>query len=242
MKKPYILLDAGGTLVFPDVEWLSELMKNYGIDVDGESILRRVYEIDYLIDKSLRERKTFLEDGSLLEALFRAFTDSDEKVKALKMRTDERDKIRNLWAYTFPWVIESLETLKAQGYSISVISNSDGRVAQVLAETGLAKFMDKIYDSQIVGIEKPDAGIFRLALKELSISPEDAIFVGDMFYTDVLGANRAGIKAVHLDPFDFYKDWPGERIKNVGVIPDFLKKTDLSSKNFFPFVYVLKEV
>lgn len=241
MKKPYILLDAGGTLVFPDIEWLSNLMREYGIDVTGESILKRVYEIDYLIDKSMRERITFLEDGSLLEALFGAFTDSKEKVEALKNKTDERDKIKNLWAYTFPWVSKTLEILKKAGYSISVISNSDGRAAQVLEETGLFKFMDRIYDSQIVGIEKPDAGIFQLALKELSLSCDDAIFVGDMFYTDVLGANRTGIRAVHLDPFGFYKKWPGERIKNVGDIPDLLENADLYSKNFFPFIYDLNE-
>ncbi len=241
MKKPYILIDAGGTLVFPDLSWLSNLMKAYGINVTDEDILKRVYEIDYLIDKSIKERITFLEDKSLLEALFGAFTDSSEKVKELKIETDKRDKTKNLWAYTFPWVVQTIERLKKDGYSISVISNSDGRAAQVLEAVGLSKFMDKIYDSQIVGIEKPDAGIFRLALKELSLSYEDAIFVGDMFYTDILGANRAGIAAVHLDPFEFYKNWPGVRIKNVGSIPEFLKKADFSSKKFFPFIYDLNE-
>ncbi len=238
--RPYLLFDAGGTLVFPDIEWLSELMKTYDIKVSKESILRRVYEIDYLIDKSIKDRVTLL-DGNLLESLFKAFTNSEEKVRALVEKTNERDKVKNLWSYTFDWTKKTLEELKNQGYSMSVISNSDGRAAQVLEEVGLLKFMDKVYDSQIVGIEKPNADIFRLALKELSLSPKDAIFIGDMFYTDMLGANRAGIPAVHLDPFGFYKNWPGVRIKNVSFIPQNLKNWDLSSKEFFPFIYELNE-
>ncbi len=242
MKKPYILLDAGGTLVFPDVVWLSDLMKKYEINITTQDILKRVYEIDYLIDKSMKDRVTLLEDGNLLEALFKAFTNSDEKVKELKFKTDKRDKIKNLWAYTFPCVVQTIEKLKKDGYSISVISNSDGRAAQVLESVGLSKFMDKIYDSQTVGIAKPDAGIFKLALKELSLSPEDTVFIGDMFYTDILGSNRAGIPAVHLDPFDFYKDWPGMRVKNISAVPDLIENSDFRSKDFFPFVYDLKEV
>ncbi|HEU24955.1 MAG: hypothetical protein C0176_06365 [Mesoaciditoga sp.] len=237
MKKPYILLDAGGTLVFPDLLWLSDLMRKYGINVKEEDILKRVYEIDYLIDKSMKDRITLIE-GNLLEALFGAFTSSKETVKILVEKANERDRVKNLWAYTFDWVIDTLKTLKEMGYSMSVISNSDGRVEEVLEETGIAPFMDKIYDSQIVGVEKPDPAIFKKALGDLSISAEEAIFFGDMFYTDILGANRAGIRAVHIDPFGFYREWPGERIKNISFISDVIKK-DLSSRQFFPFIYEL---
>ncbi len=237
MKKPYILLDAGGTLVFPDLLWLSDLMRKYGINAKEEDILKRVYEIDYLIDKSMKDRITFIE-GNLLEALFGAFTSSKETIKILVEKTNERDRVKNLWAYTFDWVIDTLKTLKEMGYSMSVISNSDGRVEEVLEETGIAPFMDKIYDSQIVGVEKPDPAIFKKALGDLSISAEEAIFFGDMFYTDILGANRAGIRAVHIDPFEFYREWPGERIKNISFISDVIKK-DLSSRQFFPFIYEL---
>ncbi len=241
MKKPYILLDAGGTLVFPDVKWLSNLMGEYGLKVSEEQILKRVYEIDYLIDKSMKERITFLEDGNLLKALFRAFTDSEKKIEELKTKTDERDRIKNLWAYTFPWVKETLEKLKDDGYSISIVSNSDGRAAKVIEEVGLSQFIDRIYDSQIVGFEKPDPEIFKKALIELNLSPDEAIFFGDMFYTDVLGANRVKMGAVHLDPFNFYKGWPGKRIANVKDIPELLSEIDLSAKSFFPFLFDLKE-
>ncbi len=237
MRRPYILLDAGGTLVFPDLFWLSNLMKEYGINAKEEDILKRVYEIDYLIDKSMKERVTLIE-GNLLEALFSAFTKSKEIVKILVEKTNDRDRSKNLWAYTFDWVIETLKKLKGMGYSMSVISNSDGRAEQVLKETNIAPFVDMIYDSQIVGVEKPDPAIFKKALDELSICADEAIFFGDMFYTDILGANRAGIRAVHIDPFGFYSGWPGKRIKNVSFIPEIVKR-DPSSRQFFPFVYEL---
>ena len=53
---------------------------------------------------------------------------------------------------------------------------------------------EKIFDSQKIGIEKPDPEIFQEVLKELELSPSQVIYIGDYYEVDVKGANRAGIR------------------------------------------------
>jgi putative hydrolase of the HAD superfamily len=51
-----------------------------------------------------------------------------------------------------------------------------------------------------VGVEKPDPRIFEIALAELGIGPEQAVYVGDTCFFDVAGARAAGLVPVHVDP------------------------------------------
>jgi FMN phosphatase YigB (HAD superfamily) len=80
------------------------------------------------------------------------------------------------------------------------VSNSDGRVAQALDAAGLRHYFDVVIDSALVGLEKPDPGIFRAALEALAVAPEEALYVGDLYEVDVLGAQAAGIRAILFAP------------------------------------------
>jgi putative hydrolase of the HAD superfamily len=51
-----------------------------------------------------------------------------------------------------------------------------------------------------VGVEKPDARIFQLALQQAGLGAGEAVYVGDLYSIDVLGARGAGLTAVLLDP------------------------------------------
>ena len=57
-----------------------------------------------------------------------------------------------------------------------------------------------VIDSALFGAEKPDPAIFRAALEALRVAPGEALYVGDLYEVDVLGANAAGIPAVLLAP------------------------------------------
>ncbi len=50
-----------------------------------------------------------------------------------------------------------------------------------------------------VGVAKPDAAIFRVALEQLAIAADSAWHVGDSLQTDVAGAKSAGLTAVWLN-------------------------------------------
>ena len=106
----------------------------------------------------------------------------------------------NLWDYRMPGVVEVLDELKRRGYPMGVVSNSDGRVAKLLAHTGIAHYFGFVVDSTVVGIEKPDPRIFRIAIDKFALPPAEIVFVGDIYEIDAVGARAAGMQPVLLDP------------------------------------------
>jgi putative hydrolase of the HAD superfamily len=64
----------------------------------------------------------------------------------------------------------------------------------------LLPWLEFVLDSSEVGVEKPDPRIFRLALERAGLAPDEAVYVGDIYSIDVLGARAAGMGAVLLDP------------------------------------------
>lgn len=63
---------------------------------------------------------------------------------------------------------------------------------------GLRRWIGHIVTSEEAGVEKPDSGIFQMALDKLGATPEESCMVGDSFERDVLGASRLGIHSFWL--------------------------------------------
>ncbi|MGH7415222.1 MAG: HAD family hydrolase, partial [Candidatus Rokuibacteriota bacterium] len=61
-----------------------------------------------------------------------------------------------------------------------------------------------IIDSAVVGVQKPDPRIFHLGLREAGVAPAEAVYVGDLYSVDVLGARAAGLDGILLDPRGFW--------------------------------------
>ena len=60
--------------------------------------------------------------------------------------------------------------------------------------------------SEEVGSRKPDKAIFEAALQKSGSAPDEAVFIGDAWETDIIGAANCGIKAVWLNRYK--KDCP----------------------------------
>jgi FMN phosphatase YigB (HAD superfamily) len=75
----------------------------------------------------------------------------------------------------------------------------------LLNEVGLAEYFSVIVDSHVVGFEKPDPRIFHWALQRTGVTPNEAVYVGDFYSLDVVGARRVGLDAILLDPLGV---WP----------------------------------
>ncbi len=113
-------------------------------------------------------------------------------------------------------MIELARDLRARGATLIVVSNSEGRLAELLTEIGLAELFAVVIDSGRVGIEKPDRRIFELALADLGAAgAAPPVHVGDSWAADIAGALGAGWRAV----------WYGRRATQVsdprvGFAPD----------------------
>ena len=87
---------------------------------------------------------------------------------------------------------------------IGLISNFDHppHVHFRLAELGLTKYFDTVVVSGEVGIEKPDPGIFSLALGEFRLAAEEVAFVGDSVEDDIKGSEAIGMTPILIDRQD----------------------------------------
>ena len=78
-------------------------------------------------------------------------------------------------------------------YRLGVISNNFGNTRGWCDDYALSPLLEVIVDSTIVGIKKPDGGIFRAALSELGVSADEAVYIGDTYLDDMVGAKGAGM-------------------------------------------------
>lgn len=103
----------------------------------------------------------------------------------------------NAWR-VYPEVHRALQTARARGLRIAVISNFDSRLATILRALDIEPRVDAVIYSTACGAAKPDARIFRTALDALGVTPETALHVGDSLCADYHGALNAGMAAVYL--------------------------------------------
>ncbi|MGA9771815.1 MAG: HAD-IA family hydrolase [Blastocatellia bacterium] len=111
-----------------------------------------------------------------------------------------------LWRKADPSTIAALDQLKQRGLTLAVVSNSDGRIERAFEQAELTSYFDFFIDSFIVGFEKPDPAIFQLAIERAGVSADEAIYVGDLYDVDVVGARSAGLLPVLYDPYHLNKN------------------------------------
>lgn len=120
-------------------------------------------------------------------------------------------------------VAPALDKLKEQGLTLGLISNVDRDISSVYEELGLGKWLSVTITSQAVGFNKPQPEIFQAALKEAGVKPAEAIYVGDQYEIDIVGANGAGMRGILIDRHDFFGDiTDSPRIRSFAEITQYL--------------------
>ncbi len=95
----------------------------------------------------------------------------------------------------------TIQRLARRDVKLGIISNvSSHEVAMgILDKVRLTRYFDEIVTSAMVGIRKPDPGIFRYALMQFKARPEEAVMVGDSEIHDIGGGYISGLKTVLVD-------------------------------------------
>ena len=203
-----VIFDAGNTL----------LRMNYGIIAGHLATRGRAASPEQVEDAELRARvrldphlapgastESTVTHGRYLRYLLEnlAITD-DAEIDAIARWRRGYNLPVGLWNRADPEALAALRRVRAAGLVAGVISNSNGSVRSILEETGLAAQLDFIIDSSVVGVEKPDPRIFHLGLREAGVAAAEAVYVGDLYSVDVLGARAAGLDGILLDPGGFW--------------------------------------
>lgn len=101
----------------------------------------------------------------------------------------------------FPGTLEAIAEL-AEVATLAVVSNGVDAVQKSRLEAShLAEYMDGIFVSERVGVEKPARRIFDTALKQLGIeTTERVLVVGDSLSADIKGAQNCGLASCWFNP------------------------------------------
>lgn len=93
-----------------------------------------------------------------------------------------------------------LEELKGN-YFLFMLTNGAPSLQNTKLELSpkLKTYFDRVFISGEFGIGKPDPSIFQHVLESIGLTKDDAIMVGDNLNTDILGANRIGMKNVWIN-------------------------------------------
>ncbi len=116
-----------------------------------------------------------------------------------------------------------LPALKESGYELAVISNRVKPYQQEIEALGLAPFFAFSLAGGEINAWKPEPEIFLHACRRLAVDPAQAVYVGDNYFADVVGARRAGLEPVLYDPRGVFPDPGCSIIRSFDELPHLLK-------------------
>ena len=197
-----VFFDVGNTLLFPDHEKTLAPLWNRGIHPTeaqlfaAERVARQ--DMDLIVSQTRKVDQQYWETyyAHLLRTL---------KVNDISLRLELVSLARTSsnWSRMRPGTIEVLESMKEK-FRLAVISNSDGHMADRLATVGLGKYFEHVIDSGNVGYEKPAPQIFQAALAAMPVVADRALYLGDIYSIDYLGAQKVGMSAMLMDVAGVY--------------------------------------
>ena len=120
-------------------------------------------------------------------------------------------------------VRRALPQLKQAGYILGVISNRDKPFQDLLNDHGIGEFFDFSLAAGEVNTYKPEPGVFEHALRRVNLSARDAVYVGDNYYADVVGARRAGLEPILYDPLGIFPEPDCTTIKSFDELNSVIK-------------------
>ena len=130
--------------------------------------------------------------------------------------------------YFMPGAPELLEVLYGK-YRLYIVSNGTAKVQEGRIESsGIAKYMDGIFISQILGANKPDKQFFDICFADIpDFSLSETVIIGDSLSSDIKGGINAGITTVWFNPKGIENDndiKPDYTIKELSEVPGLLSQ------------------
>jgi len=99
--------------------------------------------------------------------------------------------------YVYSDVRETLLRLKKMGLKLGIITGGfEEDIEMIMLKTGLGELFDVKVGLNTTGKRKPNPTVFKYALKQLKLKPNEAVFVGDNVEADYEGAKKAGLTPV----------------------------------------------
>jgi len=183
----------------------ARLTYDYLVAKQSEKILPSFdlyFKINYrLMSRAYMWSKLIRRDFSYADILYHAA----KKLK-LTLTDDDLQQLSALWyqpiheaSHIDPGVTLMLSNLHQAGTKLAIVSNTlvpPDCLDAHLAREGLLEFFPVRIYSSTARYRKPHPRIFQLALEQLGVSANRALFIGDLLIADIAGAKRAGMRTI----------------------------------------------
>ncbi len=191
-----VLFDLGGTLVdYHDYAHWCDLARRLFVPVDEEELAHAFHEVERETDT--RDRPSYTEFWrTTLERAAGRPVDPPTARRYIDL-LQKHPGFNRLYSDSR----RCLETLRAGHRRLAVVSNSssEARVRAILHETEILPYFERVVSSGTEGVEKPDPEIFRRTLQRMELPAAEALYVGNLAFTDATAAREAGLHGVWLN-------------------------------------------
>jgi putative hydrolase of the HAD superfamily len=188
------------------------MLHSFGIDVSAEALQRPLAKANDFIYEAIAKRPLSQRSKEETTALYAQYHRNILKEAGL---TAGENVIMGLLSgglqakmnlALFDDVLSTLDALKKRGLKLGLISNIERNMTGALDELGLSPRLDVVVTSQDAGANKPQPEIFQFALRKAGLGPAEAIYIGDQYQVDIIGARGAGMKAILIDRAGYHED------------------------------------
>jgi putative hydrolase of the HAD superfamily len=225
-----VFFDAGETLLRPHpsfAELFATICRENGSSVSTDDV-RRVQEglaphlVDLAEDTGVRNPTFSAEDSRTFWVyLYRRFLD-ELGLAGRGLEDALYARFSDSSSYMlFDDVLPALDTL-ATDHRLGLISNFEGWLEERLVELEVGPHFEVTVISGVELVEKPDPGIYELALRRMGLPADRCAHVGDSIKLDVEPAMALGIHAILLDRPDRYPDPPCPKITTLEDLPELV--------------------
>ncbi|MCS4092655.1 haloacid dehalogenase type II [Rhizobium sp. BK176] len=194
-RPTWLTFDCYGTLIQWDeglIAAMDRILSTKDGDIDQQTFIAVYDRHEHALEEE-RPHRTFAEVSAL--ALERAMVEFGLPfdIADAEILTSSIGKMP-----PFPEVVATLEKLKAAGFRLAIISNTDdaiiaGNVAQ------LGSSIDRVITAEQAGAYKPSGQTFRFAWQTLGIGMDDLVHICASPHLDLAAARELGFRTVWID-------------------------------------------
>lgn len=189
----------------PQEELEVKALKDFGINVSPEVFHRPLLVANEFIYQEIARCPLSQRSKEEIMALYTQYQkillkeagiEADEKLVLATLGKMQQFKMKLV---LFDDVAPALNDLKSRGLILGLISNVERDLTTTFNELGLSSWLDIMVTSLNSSFNKPQPEIFKEAMRQAGVEPPEAIYIGDQYQVDCVGANHAGMKGILLD-------------------------------------------
>ncbi len=123
-----------------------------------------------------------------------------------------------------------LQTLYDAGYTLGLVSNREEPLDPFAEQYGIRQFFAFTLSAGQAGCYKPDPRIFYRALEMAGdVAPSKAVYIGDNFFADVIGALNVGMDAILIDPRNVFERYYTTRVRRLRDVLSLIETRQVES-------------